>query len=89
MTHWRSIGISATALPNRKKSVNAIDTKEATWDKDMPAYKRMRGQGLQPKAIDGAADIEAKASDPLEVEMGRLMTPGEKETLKASKEGTL
>lgn len=87
--HWLSIGISANALPTRKKAVRAINNTEATWDKDMPAYKRMRGAGLQPKSIDGAAEIESKATDPMEVEMGRLMTAGEKETLKAVKEGTV
>ena len=42
----------------------------------MPAYKRMRQQGLQPKTIDGSAHIEAKAETRFEVESGQVL-PGQ------------
>lgn len=42
------------------------------WDKDMPAYKRLRKNGLQPKQIDGSAELEKKANTKVEVETGRL-----------------
>lgn len=38
-----------------------INATEARWQKDMPAYKRLRQDGLQPKGIDGCAEIEKKA----------------------------
>jgi hypothetical protein len=34
----------------------------------MPAYKRLRKNGVQPKGIDGAAALEARASTVAEVE---------------------
>jgi hypothetical protein len=36
----------------------------------MPAYKRMRREGLQPKSIDGAAEVEKKAEHKWQVETG-------------------
>jgi hypothetical protein len=36
----------------------------------MPAYKRMRREGLQPKSIDGAAEVEKKAEYKWQVETG-------------------
>lgn len=40
----------------------------------MPAYKRLRKNGLQPKAIDGCAELESKATTQQEVEMGRIFS---------------
>lgn len=45
---------------------------ERRWGRDMPAYYRMRMQGLQPPQIDGSARLEAKAADRFEIEYGRL-----------------
>lgn len=36
----------------------------------MPAYKRLRQDGLQPKSIDGAAEVEKKAKESWQVETG-------------------
>ena len=68
---FTSPAISADALPNKLHGVRAIDATEREWDKDMPAYKRLRGQGYQPRGVDGAAMAEAQANHPLEIEMGR------------------
>jgi len=38
----------------------------------MPAYKRLRANGLQPKKIDGAAEVEKKAKESWQVETGIL-----------------
>lgn len=46
---------------------------ETMLDKDRPAYKRMRDEGLQPKSVRGAARIEANASSVFEVETGRIL----------------
>lgn len=40
----------------------------------MPAYKAMRADGLQPKGIDGAAEVQAKAETKAEVESGIVLT---------------
>lgn len=40
----------------------------------MPAYKRLRDEGLQPKRIDGAAEVEKRAKEKWQVETGILPT---------------
>lgn len=47
-----------------------INATEKRWQKDMPAYKRLRADGLQPKTIDGAANVEKKAKEAWQVETG-------------------
>jgi hypothetical protein len=44
--------------------------KDKRWDQDMAAYSRLRRDGVQPKGIDGSADIEKRATDTFEVDMG-------------------
>lgn len=61
---WRTIGVLS-----KSKGVDAV---ERQWGKDMPAYARIRKEGLQPKNIDGCAELEARAHDRLEVEMGHV-----------------
>lgn len=41
---------------------------EAGWERDMPAYKRLRRQGLQPPRIDGSAERESRAETRIDVE---------------------
>ena len=50
---------------------------ERHWDQDMPAYKRLRAHGLQPKGIDGSATLERHANDQMEVELGHLFNRDE------------
>lgn len=40
------------------------------WDKDMPAYKRLRADGHQPRRIDGCHELEATAKDPITIATG-------------------
>lgn len=47
-----------------------INKTERGWNKDMPAYKRLRANGLQPKKIDGAAEVEKRAQEAWQVETG-------------------
>lgn len=49
----------------------------------MPAYKAMRRDGLQPKSIDGAAEIQAKAETKTEVESGVVFTPEQRKQYQA------
>lgn len=46
---------------------------EARWEKDMPAYHRLRRNGLQPPHIDGCAQLEGRAGSQMEIEMGHLI----------------
>ena len=54
----------------RGQRVAEVNQTEKNWNKDMPAYKRLRENGLQPKAIDGSAEIEKKAKHEWQVETG-------------------
>jgi hypothetical protein len=48
---------------------------EARWERDLPAYKRLRQQGLQPPSTQGCAELEQRAHMRREVEMGRIIAP--------------
>lgn len=66
-----SPAIAADALPNKMHGVRAANAQDERWSEDMPAYKRLRDEGLHPKSVDGARMVEQQAQDPLEVTMGR------------------
>jgi len=73
---WRSYGAwlrSKNVQIGLPGSVESVSTRnrEARWAVDMPAYKRLREQGLQPPRIDGCAKLEAQADTRFEVESGR------------------
>ena len=82
-THYLSIGISAAAMPTRSGPVIAKLQSDKAFDKDGAAYKRLRKQGLQPRQIDGSAEIEVKAETRVEVESGKVLTPKKKRQLEA------
>jgi len=48
---------------------------EKRMDKDLPAYQRMRYQGLQPPRTKGAAELEARAHSQIEIDLGKLIEP--------------
>ena len=62
------MGMNTTTT--RGQNVESINRTERNWQKDMPAYKRLRKEGLQPKSIDGAANVEKKAEHSWQVETG-------------------
>lgn len=66
----RVAGISFGANPSTTKGqeVALINQRASNWEKDMPAYKRLRQNGLQPKTIDGAAALEARATTAAQIE---------------------
>lgn len=47
---------------------------EKRWEKDLPAYKRLRKDGLQPKSTQHAHELEARATTQREIEMGRIIS---------------
>lgn len=57
----------------------AVKAREKRWDKDMPAYKRLRQEGFQPPRIDGAAALERDATTRFEIESGRAYRGQEKQ----------
>lgn len=65
--HIRSISFRAFPHPHTLT--------ERQWDRDMPAYKAMRKQGLQPRDIDGCDELSARAETVREIEAGQLLTP--------------
>ena len=67
--------ILSAALPNKTgmESVREINEREARWEKDLPAYKRIRENGMQPRAIDGSAALEQFAETRTEIEMGKRL----------------
>lgn len=68
LTKARSVGISRVALGTRYPDVAETYARQARWDRDIPAYRRLRKDGLQPPTSDGAADLECSAVERHEVE---------------------
>lgn len=51
---------------------------ERRWDRDMPAYARLRRDGLQPRSVDGAADLEQKMNHgQIDIDLGHLLQPSQ------------
>lgn len=67
-----STSFGSNSTTTRGAVVAQTERTARNWDKDMPAYKRLRKNGLQPKQIDGSAEIEKRAETKVEVETGRL-----------------
>lgn len=69
----RSISFAPTAMPNRYPEATRIVQTDKQWDKDMPAYKRLRNNGIQPKRIDDSAELETRATEQFEIEMATIV----------------
>ena len=75
VTHWDPRGCFGCKLQTLQFNDGPAPQTlmERRWDVDMPAYARLRADGLQPNHIDGSAELEAKLSfGQLECEMGHL-----------------
>ena len=59
--------------PTRNGNAAVVEAREKRWAKDMPAYKELRAQGLQPPRIDGSAELAARAETRFEIETGHVM----------------
>lgn len=62
------VSFGANSTTTRGARVESINKTAKNWDKDMPAYKRLRQNGLQPRTIDGAAEVEKRATEKWQVE---------------------
>lgn len=60
--------MGANTTTTKGARVAETENRARRWDKDMPAYRRLRKQGYQPRSIDGAARIEATATSAAQVE---------------------
>lgn len=56
-----------------------VERKEQVLAADLPAYRRLRRDGLQPKGIDGAAELEKHvANGQWDIDLGRIVPLSEK-----------
>ena len=78
-----TISFGSSAMPTRSPVATATEAREKRWSKDMPAYKELRAQGLQPPKIDGSAELAAKAETRFEVESGKIM-PGQAKKIEST-----
>jgi len=78
-----SISFAPSAMATRSLAAGYKAT-EKQQEKDLPAYKRLREDGLQPKSTKGAAEIEAQATTRFEVTSGQIFRAEDKSTLKAA-----
>lgn len=62
------ISFGHNSTTSRGARVESINQTEKNWNKDLPAYKRLRENGLQPKSVDGAAELEKRATTAAQVE---------------------
>jgi hypothetical protein len=62
------VRMGSNSTTSRGAKVAEINRTERNWNKDMPAYKRLRQQGLSPKSIDGAALLENHATERWQIE---------------------
>jgi hypothetical protein len=63
--------ISGVSLGFSEK-MSSEKSRESVLSKDLDAYKRLRMNGQQPKQIDGAANVESRATDGWQIETGIL-----------------
>lgn len=69
-------------MPNRFPEVVSINRTDGRWHKDMPAYRRLRLNGIQPPRIDDCAILEQRATEQFEVEMGKLVPENRKDQVR-------
>ena len=58
----------ANSTTTRGAAVSQTEQTARAWDKDMPAYKRLRQEGLQPRKIDGSSVLEKHATERWQIE---------------------
>ena len=69
-----TFSVASSAMPTRKGGARSatINYKDKVLDADLAAYKRLRQDNLQPKRIDGSAELEKRADEAWQVESGIL-----------------
>lgn len=71
-------------MPTRNGGAEAarINATDDRWHRDMPAYRRLRLDGTQPRKIDGCADLERDATDQFEIDLGLVVPKDQKERVR-------
>lgn len=84
VTHWlpdtcfgcrvKTIGFAPSIFATTPGGAKAasMNKREGAMVKDLAAFKRMRLEGLEPRATRGAAKIESQAESTFEVASGQL-----------------
>lgn len=62
------VRMGSNSTTTRGARVSEINQRERGWNRDMPAYKRLRKQGLQPRQIDGCSTLEKHATERWQIE---------------------
>ena len=62
------VRMGSNSTTTRGARVEEINQREKGWNRDMPAYKRLRKQGLQPRQIDGCSVLEKGATERWQIE---------------------
>lgn len=63
-----SISVSGAATPSRNRTLASNMVWHAQNERDVPAYRRLRADGVQPQTVHGAAALEAKAETVEDIE---------------------
>ena len=66
--HYRGVALSPPTA-----EVNYRRAKDRALNADMAAYKELRRQGVQPKNVNGSANLARDASTTFEIESGRIL----------------
>jgi hypothetical protein len=62
------VHVGSNSTTTRGAVVEETNQREKRWNRDMPAYKRLRKQGLQPRAIEGSSLLEKHATHKWQIE---------------------
>ena len=68
----KSIQFAPNAMPSRSPGVAETKVAEKALEVDRDAYKGLRRNGEQPKAIKGSAKLAATANESFEIKMARV-----------------
>lgn len=60
--HLLGISLASSAVPSRRPVAAETSATAKKWEKDLPAYKRLRDDGLRPARTEGAAELERTAT---------------------------
>lgn len=72
--YYGNVRLAPSVMPTRSNiDFAASKANEAAKQRDMAAYKRLRGEGHQPPSINGSADLERRAGTKHEINSGVIL----------------
>lgn len=66
---YDGVFIAPSSMPTRSEAAN-VEKQTEIMHRDAAAYKRLRKDGVQPKSVKGAAELERRAGSKWEIETG-------------------